>query len=95
MKEESLGQRTKRLIKDADLSPRILSAVTKVHYTTIYSIMRSTKADGDSYPSIVHSITKALDGVERLLETHVLPFGPETSHELRAELLQKLLDDAT
>lgn len=95
MNVESLGERTKRVIRDGGLSPRILSAVTKVHYTTIYSIMRSKNKDGDSYPSIIHSLTKALDGVQRLIDTKVLPFGPETTHEQRAELLEKLLDDAT
>ena len=93
MKKESLGQRTKRLIAGANLSPRILAAVTKIHFTTIYAIIRDRKGDGDSYPITVETLTNTLDCIDKLLASGKLPFDSGMSHDKRAETLKTLLDE--
>lgn len=91
MAEETLGERTKRIIKDARISPRILSSVTKVHYTTIYNLMRGDYTENTAYPNTVQTLSNALDKITQLIETGKLPFPNGTKHTEQAEKLEILL----
>jgi hypothetical protein len=90
---ESLGQRTKRLIRSAGISPRILAAVTKIHFTTIYAIIRDKSKAGNSNPLTVDILTKTLDSLDTLIADGKLPFKPETLHKERAEVLKSLIEN--
>lgn len=93
MESESLGQRTRRVIQDARISPRILAAVTKIHFTTIYSIIRDGKAN-TSYPITVDTLERTLNKIQNLIDSKQLPFDSSTSHDKRTEELSKLLAEA-
>lgn len=92
MTTELLGERTKRVIKGANISPRILAAVTKIHFTTIYATMRNSKQESIAYPITVDTLTKALDSIEKLINEGTLPFEDALSHDARIEALKALLD---
>lgn len=93
MNSESLGQRTKRVIKDAGISPRILAAVTKIHFTTIYTIMRDS-GNNSSYPITVDTLERTLDKLESLVRSDALPFAADMPHDERKRKLAELLADS-
>ena len=93
MSSESLGQRTKRVIRDAGISPRILAAVTKIHFTTVYTIMRDSGSNS-SYPTTVDALERTLDKLEGLIQTNALPFAADMPHEERKNKLAELLADS-
>lgn len=90
---ETLSQRTKRVIKDAGISARILSSVAKVHYTTVYNLLRSPNGEYElrCRPLVVESITHVLNNVERLIQEQVLPYPQGTRHDAIIENLEKLI----
>lgn len=88
----SLSKRTTQAIQNARISPRILSKVTKIHYTTIYSIIRDEAAERTANPLTIDTLNKTLDDIDKLLEQKKLPFEPTTSHAFRGDELEKLLN---
>ncbi len=89
---ETLSERTTRVIKDAGISPRILSKITKIHYTTIYAIMRDSEAEKAANPLTIETLNNVLTALELLVLKNQLPFEPSTTHDYRAEKLEVLLD---
>lgn len=94
MNAEPLGTRTSRLIKGANISPRILAAVTKIHYTTIYAIIKDRSSEETAYPSTLHILNTTLDRLEKLIEEGKLPFTDDLSHTARTTRLTTLLDES-
>lgn len=90
MDVELLGTRVKRVIKCAGISPRILAAVTKIHFTTIYAIIRDSGYI-KSYPLTVATLESTLDKIEELVKLGTLPFSTDTPHDSRTKELLSLL----
>lgn len=77
----SIGERLAVVLRGAELSPRDLSACTKVHFTTIYRLIRHR---GTTFPSVEKTLSEALDKIEKLTEDGHLPFGgPISDREQR------------
>lgn len=74
----------------AGINPRTLSAVTQIHYTTIYAIKK--REDNNSYPVVVKTLTDALDTLDELLNNGELPFKEKLTNEAKAERLKTLFN---
>lgn len=76
------------------MSPRNLSAVSKVHFTTIYSILRQN-GSAKTFPVIEQALSDALDKIEHLVSTDILPFRDNISDKEKTDRLIALFDSAT
>lgn len=85
--DNSLAQRTANIIKDAGISPRILGAATKLHWTSIYAIMNGREPN----PLTKDALHKACDKIEQLIVDGKLPFSSDVPHAKRTEKLVELL----
>lgn len=85
---ETLADRTTRVIKDARISPRILSKLTPLHYTTVYNVMNG---EIPSRQVTVMVLNETLTALERLLAEHKLPIQDKVSHKEIAERINAFL----
>jgi hypothetical protein len=85
---ETLAERTTRVIRDARISPRILSKLTPLHYTTVYNVMNG---EIPSRQVTIKVLDETLDSLERLLKERKLPIEPKVSHKEVAEKIQAFL----
>ena len=86
---DDLAERLTRVLRDARVSPRVLSAATKVHYTSIYAL----KKDRNGSPLTVDVLNKALDKIEALMAAGRLPLEGKIPQVEKAERLKILLDN--
>lgn len=86
----NIGQRLGQTLTRARLSPRNLSAVTQVHFTTIYSLKRQN-GKAKTFPLIEKTLSDTLDKIEALLEQGVLPFRDVTSDKEKTDRLVAVL----
>jgi hypothetical protein len=85
---DTIGDRLGRTLRGAGLSPRNLGAITKVHFTTIYTLIRQK---GKTYPVVEQTLSDALDKIERLQAEGKLPIRENISDKERTNRLVELL----
>ena len=85
----SIGERLKDTLKVAGISPRNLSAVTKVHFTTIYKLIK--KGDAKTYPVVVEVLSDTLSKIEQHIASGALPFRDAISDKEKTDRLARLL----
>lgn len=84
----TIGDRLGRVLRGANLSPRNLGAITKVHFTTIYTLIRQK---GKTYPVVEQTLSDALDKIERLQADGHLPIREDISDKEKTERLVALI----
>lgn len=85
-----LSKRIAKILQEAGLTARDLQAVTQIHYTTIYNMMKG----GDDYkftPLTEDVLATALAKVERLIADGSLPLRETVSAKERCDRLLSLL----
>lgn len=87
---DSLGERIKDLTTRARLSPRILSTVTKIHWTSIYSLMRGDRA---ANPLTIDVLEKVLGVIDRALLDGNLPLDNSAKTAEKTQRLKELIDE--
>lgn len=71
----------------AGLTPRHLGGATRVHFVTIYRLMR--EGSDTSFPLIEQTLSEALTKIEQMVQEHTLPITERLS---RTEKTQRLTD---
>ncbi len=84
----NIGERLGKSLPRAGISPRNLAAITKVHFTTIYSLMRTK---GKTYPVVECTLSEALDKIDKLYDDGNLPFTGSISGKEKTDRLVSLL----
>lgn len=86
-----LGDRIKETLKAANLTPRHLGGATRVHFVSIYSLMR----DGTIVPNPLtkHALTTALTRIDELVKEGKLPLTGRLTRKEKTEQLMALLSD--
>lgn len=84
----NIGERLGKTLPGAGISPRNLGAVTKVHYTTIYGLIRTK---GKTYPLVEDTLANALNKIDRLVQDGLLPFRDRISDKEKTQRLTELL----
>lgn len=86
---QRIGERLDATIKGAKISPRILSSLTKVHYTTIYKLIANP--DQQTFPVVQKALTDALDKLDSLIAQKKLPFVDIISDKEKTQRLEIML----
>lgn len=89
----NIGARLGQTLPRAQLSPRNLGAVTKVHFTTIYSIIRQN-GSAKTFPVIEQTLSDALDKIDSLVAAGTLPFRDAISDKEKTDRLVALFEKA-
>lgn len=84
----NIGERLDAVLRGAELSPRNLSAVTKVHFTTIYRLRKEKR---NTFPSVEKTLSDALDRIGLLVINGHLPFRDAISDKEKTDRLAMLL----
>ncbi|MES2704833.1 MAG: hypothetical protein V4649_19515 [Bacteroidota bacterium] len=84
----NIGERLGKTLRGVNISPRNLSALTKVHYTTIYKLIAQR---GKTYPLVEQTLSDALDKIDRLKADGLLPFMENLSDKEKTDRLADLL----
>lgn len=84
----NIGERLGQTLRGAGISPRNLSAVTKVHFTTIYKLMAQR---GKTYPLVEQTLSDALDKIDHLKTEGKLPFLDDISDREKTDRLASML----
>lgn len=84
----TITERLRNILRGAELSPRNLSAVAKVHFTTIYKLM---KEDRNTFPSVEKTLSDTLDKIEKLHSDGHLPFRDAISDKEKTRRLASML----
>lgn len=90
MTAELLGARIEHTLAVAGITPRDLSAICKIHWTAIYSMIRNK----DSYvyrPVTVDVLSATLDKIDMLVADRRLPITDKISASERQGTLLSLL----
>lgn len=88
----SIGIRLKETLEGARLSPRNIAAVTKIHYTTIYKLIKEGE-DAKTFPVVEETLRKALSKIEQYTAMGVFPIREIISDKEKTERLKLLLAD--
>lgn len=86
----SIGIRLKAVLKGASISPRILAAITDIHYTSIYRLM-SEGPKSRAIPVVEKELTTVLDKMESLTNTGELPMHGKLSAKEKTDRLAAML----
>lgn len=84
-----LADRIKETLARSALNVRSLSAVTELHYTTIYLILRKGEA-AKPYNMVRKALEEALDKIDNLMETRELPLREGLSQDDKNQELKSL-----
>lgn len=88
----SLGERIERTLSVAGLTPRDLSAISKIHWTAIYNMMR--RKDEYVYrPVTIDVLVATLDKLDKLIAERRLPITDKISATERRSTLLSLIDN--
>lgn len=87
----TLGERLKETLSVARLTPRHLGGATRVHFVTIYRLMRDSS--DTSFPSIEHTLNVALDKINGLVAKKKLPLEGKLSRSEKTQRLKDMLDN--
>jgi hypothetical protein len=85
----NLADRIKETLKRAQLNVRALSAVTELHYTTIYIIIRKGE-DAKPYKMVSNILINALDTIDKLIEDKLLPLQEGLTQDTKNETLKTM-----
>lgn len=85
-----LTNRLKETMRASGLNPRSLSAVSKVHYTTIYKIVNNKNPN--PLLIVIEALNNALDKIDKLVAEGYLPFKYELTNEQKTEQLKALFE---
>lgn len=86
------GERLKRSLRMARVTPRHLSAATRIHYTTIYRAMEINGTESHALTKAnKHTLELALDKIDALVENGKLPFTGKLTTAEKAERLSQLI----
>lgn len=85
-----LGRRLETVLRRANLTPRNLGGATRVHWVTIYAIIRGDSMK--STPLVHHTLSDALDKIESLIAAGALPFNEPMQRRQQTERLIQLLN---
>lgn len=86
-----LGERIKASLLVAGLTPRHLGGATRVHFVTIYRLMR--EGSDTSFPSIEHTLEEALNKIDILVKRKELPLDKKLSRTEKTQRLTYMLDN--
>lgn len=86
----TLGERLKATLAVAGITPRHLGGATRVHFVTIYRLMR--EGSDTSFPLIEQTLTEALDKIDRMLADKTLPIAERLSRTEKTKRLSDLLN---
>lgn len=75
----------------ARISPRHLGGATRIHYTTIYRLLKS--GDDGMFPIHVDTITQALDKIDALVAAGKLPIEGKLLRTEKTRRLAELLTE--
>lgn len=84
----NIGERLGISLRGANLSPRNLAAVTEVHFTTIYGLIRT---NGKTYPLVEKTLSQALDKIDKLVQDGKLPIRDAISNKEKTKRLADML----
>lgn len=87
----TLPERIEDVLHRADISPRVLSILSKVHYTTIYLLLRR-KENASPSPLVEAALGSSLDKLEALIASEFLPIRRLVTSDKKAELIQDKLN---
>lgn len=87
----NLPERIEDVLQRADISPRVLSLLSKVHFTTIYLLLRR-KENASPSPLVESALTSSLDSLETLIASGFLPIQRLITSDKKAELIQDKLN---
>ena len=85
----SIGERLAVTLKGARISPRVLGAVTSVHYTTIYKLKANPQQA--TFPVVEKVLTETLDKIDALIKDNKLPFTDSISDKEKTDRLASML----
>ncbi len=88
---EGIASRIKSVLKESGLNARNLAAMSHVHHTTIYTILRKGAA-AKPHLTVQVSIEGALDTISKLVLDNKLPLPLNLSQEAKAVQLAKLVE---
>jgi hypothetical protein len=84
----NIGERLGKTLPGAGISPRNLAAVTKVHFTTIYGLIRTK---GKTYPLVEQTLSDALNKIDNLVADGKLPIRDTISTKEKTKRLGEML----
>lgn len=76
-------------LRRAGLNPRVLGGLTKIHYTTIYSIVKSP--DANPTPVVESTLNRVLSDIERLVNAGKLPLEGRYTTEQKIPMVESLI----
>lgn len=91
---DGVATRLKNAMKVSGLNARNLAAMSHVHHTTIYSILRKGEA-ARPHATVQVSIDRTLDAINKLVLEGKLPLSASLSQEAKQKLLAQLIEQQT
>ena len=91
---ESVAARIKKALYSSGLNARNLAAMSHVHHTTIYAILRRGDA-ARPHATVLVSIDRALDAISKLVLEGKLPLSAGLSQETKQTQLERLIEQQT
>lgn len=85
----NLSERIKDTMSRAELNPRVLGGLTKIHYTTIYNLLRTK--DASPTPVVAETLNRCLSAIDRLIELQKLPLSGTYTTEQKIPMVEELL----
>lgn len=89
---EHIATRISDTLKRSGLTPRNLAAMTNVHYTTIYLIIKKGES-AKPLPTISDSLDRALAILDTFVAEHKLPLPADLPQGVKQEKLTQLISD--
>lgn len=87
---EGVAAKIKSMLRDSGLNARNLAAMSHVHHTTIYAILRKGEA-ARPHATVQVSIDRALDTIGKLVLEGKLPLSTGLSQEAKQTHLARLV----
>lgn len=88
---EDVAARIKTTLHNSGLNARNLAAMSHVHHTTIYAILRKGEA-ARPHATVQVSIDRALDAISKLILDGKLPLSTSLSQEAKQTHLARLVE---
>lgn len=89
---DNVAARISQTLKDSGLTPRNLAAIAKVHYTTIYLILKKGES-AKPLPTIKDSLDRAIAAVDSLVAEKKLPLPANLSQAAKQDKLLQLVNE--